>query len=725
VATVVRNGARGAVLGAVVVALWSAGALTGAAGAVQLPDGRAYELVSPPSKNGSDVIQQTGKTHVASDGNGVTFSALGAFGALQGTSFDTEYLSRRTGVPGTNGWSTHGINPPERGSTFGAAAFGNGGNTPSYLNAFTPDLSAAIYRSWRPLTDAPNVAEVTNLYRVTGLGEAGAGVQLMSDGVAALPAAWSMGAKLFIFPQLVGASTDLTHVVFESTLTLTADAAPYQGSCAAVGAILFFGCPTQLYENANGAVRLVNRIPSAPDIECDDVTGPACVAAASGQAGISALALQRYSQRMVSSDGRRILFQVPAGGESGAIYMREDGTRTVQLAQDGELWTASTDGSRVFFITSDSLLAEDTDGNRDLYMYDTDAPQDDHLTLVSASSVNDGTMETVVGASDDGHYVYFVCDGQLVPGEPPADIAGLYVWHEGSLAYIGRFPDVAEAQLNGARASWFAPSVMRTSRLTPDGRHLLFMTRSDEGFSGREGFAGYDHAGHQELYLYSADTNRLACASCNPSGRPATTDALTNVREGASVSASTSDQSHALSDDGRHVFFSTAEALVLEDTNGTSDAYEYNAANGTVHLLSSGTDPSPSYLIDASNDGSNAFFGTRERLLRWDVDGSYDLYDARVGGGFPEPALPAPACSGEACLGQGNPAPAAAGAVGSASFRGAGDTGGKLRRHRRRCARGKVHRQVRGKTRCVSKRRAHRRAAQRERHAGARRNAER
>ena len=719
----VRKGARSVVLGALVVALCSAGVLTGTTGAVQLPDGRAYELVSPPGKNGADVIQQTNKTHVASDGNGVTFSALSAFGDLEGTSFDTEYLSRRTGVAGTHGWRTRGINPAERGSTFGAAALGLGGNTPSYLNAFTPDLSAAIYRSWRPLTYAPNVAEVTNLYKITGLGEASASVQLMSDGVAALPSAWG-NAKLFIFPQLVGASTDLTHVVFETTLTLTADAAPYQGFCAAVGAVLFFGCPSQLYENAGGVVRLVNRIPSAPATECDDVNGPACVPADSGQAGISALALQRYSQRMVSDDGRRILFQTPAGGESGPIYMREDGARTVQLAQDGELWTASSDGSRVFFITSESLLGQDTDSSRDLYMYDTDAPPGNQLTLVSASSVNDGTMETVVGASDDGHYVYFVCDGQLVPGEAPADLAGLYLWHDGSLAYIGRFSDVGDAQLNGPRTSWFAPSVMRTSRLTPDGQHLLFMSRSDVGFSGREGFAGYDHAGHQELYLYSAETNRLACASCNPSGRPATTNAVTNVREGAAVSAATSDQSHALSDDGQHVFFSTAEALALEDTNGTSDAYEYDAASGTVHLLSSGTDPSPSYLIDASNDGRNAFFGTRERLLRWDVDDSYDLYDARVGGGFPEPAIPAPACTGEACLDQGAAAPAA-GAVGSAAFRGAGDTRGRLRRHRRRCARGKVHRKVRGKTRCVSKRRAHRRAAHRTRHVKEQRNAER
>ena len=109
-------------------------------------------MVSPPDKNGQEVIQQTAKTHVATDGNAVTFSALGPLDSSQGSSYDAEFLARRTAVPGTNGWSTAGINPPGGSNTFLATFTGN---TPGYVNAFTPDLSAGIYSSWRPLTDAP------------------------------------------------------------------------------------------------------------------------------------------------------------------------------------------------------------------------------------------------------------------------------------------------------------------------------------------------------------------------------------------------------------------------------------------------------------------------------------------------------------------------------------------------------------------------------------------
>src|SRR5690242_5708195 len=90
-----------------------------------LPDGRGYELVSPPDKNGAEVIPQTYKTHVTPDGNGVTFAALGGFGSLDGSGFDFEYLSRRTAEPGTSGWSTHGINPLERPATLPAVLTGN------------------------------------------------------------------------------------------------------------------------------------------------------------------------------------------------------------------------------------------------------------------------------------------------------------------------------------------------------------------------------------------------------------------------------------------------------------------------------------------------------------------------------------------------------------------------------------------------------------------------
>jgi hypothetical protein len=690
-----------------------------AAGATILPDQRAYELVSPgAAKNGADLIALSSKTHASADGNAAVFAALNAFGPAAGTSADVEYLSRRDGTPGTSGWSTRAINPAGGPLTFAAIVTGN---LPSFEAAFTPDLSSGIFRSWRPLTDAPNVADVSNLYRLSGLGTGGSTVQLLTPSAAplTLPPGFPVEFMLNAKAGFNGASKDLSHVIFQSPWNL------------ADGSLSF---PGNLYEYADGAgVRLVGRVPSDAEVSCDDLSGSACVDAPSSQAGIPATDAE-YSAGMISEDGARILFQTPAGGDSpGTIYMREDGTRTFQLnasekrarpAEDAgtaQLWGMSADGSRVFFITSEGLVDGDDDGNPGLYMYDRTAPEGSRLTLLSANGGASCAASAFVGTSRDGHYVYFVCAGQLVAGEPAVFSDGLFLWHDGAIRYIGTLSSPNEATLNSPRTNWLTQALVKPSRLTPDGRFLLFGVENDAGFRGRGGFAGYDHGSGcpltasgttecRELYLYDAETGRLVCASCNVRSGVATGDAVTDTLQATSGSLITQHSSHALSDDGRRVFFNTTEALTAEDSNGRWDAYEYDVPSGTVHLLSTGKAAGNSFFLEATASGDDVFLVTRERLVGWDVDDNYDLYDARVGGGFPDP-VPAPSpCAGEACRSQAA-APPAAGVGGSAHYRGPGNARARLRRHRR-CKRRAVLRRVRGKRRCIRRRshRAHRRA---------------
>lgn len=166
----------------------------------------------------------------------------------------------------------------------------------------------------------------------------------------------------------------------------------------------------------------------------------------------------------------------------------------------------------------------------------------------------------------------------------------------------------------------------------------------------------YQNAGHYELYLYDAATERLACVSCNPSGAPATSDASI-FTEGQSLHHEFPYQTRALSDDGKRVFFNTAEALVPADSNNKSDVYEWEA--GQVHLISSGSGEADSSFADASASGNDVFFVTRDRLVGQDEDGSLDLYDARVGGGIAaqSPAAASPPCAGDACRTASEPAP--------------------------------------------------------------------
>jgi hypothetical protein len=698
-----------------------------------LPDNRAYELVSPGLKNGGDVISDTARTRAAADGSAASFISLQGFSDVRGTGIATEYLSQRSANPnpGDSGWSTHAITPAQEPlSLFGVFQ----AQDPLWVGEFSPDLSRGVFRAWSPLTNAPNVANVQNLYSRTDLRTPGTGsYQLATDcpacGNTPLPSN-PTGKRL---PFLAGTSADFSHVLFESALPLTAGTPPQPPQCATNDQ-----CQPRLYESVNGVVRLAGVL---PDSACGS---PPCVPtiAVAGQGASQGF----YTPHVISADGSRVFFTdiSASGGRLGNIYMRVNGSSTVQLnasektvpdaPQDAEFWTASRDGSRIFFTTSEALTNDDTNGVVDLYMYDVNAPAGAHLTRLSVDSEPAdvaNSVRGVIGASDDGHYVYFVSDGQLVTGKPLISFPGIYLWHDGVVSYVGEMSDpgtdTAADMLNG----WSLNPLQ--SRVSPDGRRLLFASHSGVGLLSAHGGVDYDHghgcgpalfdvggSGCQELYLYSAPSggagsDGLVCVSCNPSGAPGTQNGNFTARSGEGGALTSWHLNHPLADDGSRVFFSTRDALVAGDSNGKVDVYEYDTASASLHLISSGKDPSDSYFMDASSSGNDAFFATRQQLVGWDTDQNYDLYDARVGGGFPEPVKPAPGCSGDGCQGSNPPSTPPAGSAASSTISGPGNaspgpappTVKPLPRKAARCRHGFVHRRIKHRLRCVKVRAHH------------------
>jgi hypothetical protein len=309
-----------------------------------------------------------------------------------------------------------------------------------------------------------------------------------------------------------------------------------------------------------------------------------------------------------------------------------------------------------------------------------------NLTRVSVDQAgrDASSVSGVVGGSDDGRTVYFTASEQLASGEP--DFAstlggnGLYLWREGSpLKYIGAFQPGGDSQVNTIGTNWSFPGSTLTARVTPDGDRLVFMTTNSVGFQGRGGFSGFDHGSTctyettiggpcRELFVYSAVSGRLECASCSSPGVEPVGDALLRVLNGQGGSSTSFHLSHALSDDGRYLFFSTGEPLVAGDTNGKIDAYSFDIDSGRTNLISSGTSQADSYFLDASNDGDDVFFTTAEQLSGWDRDRLYDLYDARVGGGFEDPSLGTATCQGDTCRPSSTPSPLPAPAASATVF---------------------------------------------------------
>jgi hypothetical protein len=227
-------------------------------GSTELPDCRGYELVSPPSKDGADIIPNSFKTFAAADGNGVAFAGLGAFGGdVRGTAVDVQYLARRTGDPGTSGWTTRSVNPPGGASTLIGLI---SGIAPGF-NAFSDDLTRGVWTAAKLVAPAPNVGGVPNVYRLRSLEGDAPQAELMSASASALQKPPFPDDLTFV-NFFAGASSDLSHVIFQSPYNLTGDAS--------------YSPAGDLYESVEGVgLRRVGRIPSGSDMECDDVAGPA------------------------------------------------------------------------------------------------------------------------------------------------------------------------------------------------------------------------------------------------------------------------------------------------------------------------------------------------------------------------------------------------------------------------------------------------------------------
>jgi hypothetical protein len=253
----------------------------------------------------------------------------------------------------------------------------------------------------------------------------------------------------------------------------------------------------------------------------------------------------------------------------------------------------------------------------------------------------------------------------------------------------------------GVGAEYLACSEGPIARMeiTPDDGHMAFLTAdrvtsydntSAAGSCRLGSFWGYPSDEDQctEMYTYTAADGRIVCDSCNPTGLQPISDVYA------------SQDGLFLTDDGR-TFFSTAEALVPEDTNEAIDVYEY--VDGRPRLITPGTGTATpqsapnisalqqaSGLVGVSADGTDAYFSTFDVLTSDDHNGNFlKFYDARTGGGFLQPTPAQPCAAAEECHGPGTEAPlvpaqgTSAKLSGGNLHRGPRRKGPKHRRHRK------------------------------------------
>lgn len=560
-----------------------------------LPDDRGWEMVSPIDKNGG-AVQGPGKNfggdvlQAAAQGGGITYSSSASFGeGAQGAAAASQYLARRGG----EGWSAANITAPQRSGGEPEA----GAGVPYRL--FSPDLSSALLFSGGsclgpgvgcanpspPLAGSGAPAEYQDYYLRDN--QSGAFQALLTHADAP---ALTLSAEAFAV-SLAGTTPDLAHVVLSTCAKLTANATEVPDGP---------GCnpaETNLYEWSGGGLALINLLPA-------QITGtPGAKLAA--QVGA------------ISAEGSRVYFTEL---EDGPLYLREAGgpTKLVPetVAGGASFQTASANGAVAFFTKGSTL-----------YRY---------VAATETSEPLASEVTSVLGASEDGSYLYYLTSG------------GLFLRHGATTTEVAPAADAANS-----------PPATGTARVSPDGTHLAFT--SIASLTGFDNIDSGTELPDAELYLYDASANGgaggLTCASCNPTNeRPIGSASIPGaIANGEGSLATQSYKPRVLSADANRLFFDSEDALALQDTNNRRDVYEWEAQGagtcakpgGCIKLISSGRDGEASSFIDAAAGGSDAFFLTAASLVPSDP-GSYDLYDAREGGGFAIPPTPIP-CEADAC----------------------------------------------------------------------------
>jgi len=598
-----------------------------------LPEDRCFELVS---RKEAGPVAIPGETFSPSELHFQAATSPGALAYVVEAGYPEatkagEVLYR--GTRGSSGWDSTQISSP----IVALNEQGGVGSVSSNTQFLSNDLSCGFLESPQPLTDDPSTRLAmenggSNLYRINPDGSYTAVSKLAPD---------NSGLKFEAGRDnytVLDAAEDCSRVLFRS---------PYHYPGIA-GADSSIGGGTRLYEWDEGALRNVGVVPGPG--------GEEVVAAATGD----------VAQGQVSEDGSRFFFGAkrqtsPNFEEIGkeAVFLREDGgatVRDVSLSQTGTpdkgatyQW-ATPDGSHVFFTANAGLTEESSSAGIDLYEYNLETEE---LIDRSASQVAGGAQVAgFVGAAEDGSEVYFVSRAQLVPGRgstqagnESANTYSIYRESGGAFSFVGK--------IRGFDLSTVKIGVSASARVSPDGRYLLFPATAN--------VTGYEGGGSSQAYLYDAHggSEGTICISCRQDDQPSIAQGGIEPYQVLSEYQSANSPQHPLQflivhDGEPRVFFSSPDSLAPGAVEGQNNIYEW--VHGQLFRLASAVEGQQGRLYSgygtafagASNDGSDIYFFTPETLNWEDGDERFSVYDARMGGGFPEPPAPPIPCNADA-----------------------------------------------------------------------------
>lgn len=645
-------------------------------GATNLPECRAYELVTPVDKafgtvawkpsgsvggEGPTYAAEWGVTAASPDGSAVTYPSWAAFpgndiGIVQ------NYRSRR----GPSGWTTKSGSPPL------TVPDPNAVFCPCYpfWKGASADLGSGLMinsNSWSPADhNGVGRGEIFNQEPIDAyVRRPDESTDLVSIGASGN----AVGKVNQESGQRYNISLDGSGVLFQTASEVVpADAGRPEGV-------------EDVYLNREGTTELVQLRPDGTKVStCGSGLASSWQAPEPLEQAVS-------TDRSISADGRSVIFTAPEPGYFGTgpaceepkrLYVRVPGGEILDVSESQrptpdpagtkrpQYVAAAEDASRIFFTSAEMLTADTPEEGNARYLYEYSvAERELHFLLVTYKETE--SIASVMAVSGDGKRIYFSSGFDFAEGWEPG-ARNIYMLHEGSFEWVGAGASIL-ANTDGGAMRYL---------LSPDGRSLLFASRSE--------LTGAPTNEQDQVYLHR-EGGPLVCLSCRTDGVLPTTDARIALGIFGGAYNESGRFASSLSDDGSSVAFETGESLLPGDRDGGKrDVYLWN--EGSLALLTPTPPDQVHFLLGMSGDGRDVFVGTFAPVLAEDSDGGdEDIYDIRVEGGFLyAEAAQATTCGGEACQPPAA-APPSAQRQASAQIQTPGDA--RQRRAKKRCTSGR------------------------------------
>jgi hypothetical protein len=654
-----------------------------------LPDGRAYEMVTPPQKNGALIGEALFhlQPDMSEEGSRLILTSIQCFAGAESCTGDRtaegeQFLFSRT----ASGWETTALAPPA--TRFEA-------NTGIKLSAETGMELFGI--------PTPPMSE-DDLYAREPNGE------FRDIGPTNSPAEGALGDSEGWATNGILATGDFSRVVYQERnawpeLDQGGGVSVYEylgrGNAAPVlvgvtggrgSTSLISGCQT---ETGNGDNQSNPGVMST-DGEIVYFVASACPSGTGENEGAPVPANEVFARigadRTAAISEPQALVPEPrpecASAECIKNTERPPPPAVNPSWRTAEFEAASDNGARAFFISGQQL----TDGavqdeGSNLYESECTAGcegQDERRSLFDASEATAGAkpnggprVRSVMAVSSDGSHVYFIAEGVLTAtpnarGDTAEEGANnLYVFEHdtgdphGHLAFIAQLPSADELEFRLQALDESGANV------TPDGRYLVFESHANLTSDASR------TDGANQIYRYDAETGELLRISIgqngfNDNGNAGAGDATIVPAGRGWQHAGPARADPTMSHDGRYIFFESPIALTPRALNdvpiGTAGGQPRYAENvyewheGRVSLISDGRDvgvgpfgTSAVSLVGSDATGANVFFSTDDPLVKQDTDTQRDYYDAHIcSASAPcvrEPSSPSPPCLGEECHG--------------------------------------------------------------------------